>query len=201
MASHAARSAARRRPRRRSAPASAPCATPWASRCATWPSAPASARRCCPRSSAGRPARPWPSPPKIAAGLELTLSQLLRLDEGQHVVDQPRRRAPPLRARRPPLRGADAAAARPARRRLPARAGAGRHHRRPRRPADARAGQPRDRGRPRRRLWPWSSKAAATSCEPATASPSTPTFPTTSRTRARSRPRFLAVIAAGLRRS
>ena len=31
---------------------------------------------------------------KIAAGLELTLSQLLRLDEGEHVVGQPRRRAP-----------------------------------------------------------------------------------------------------------
>ena len=31
---------------------------------------------------------------KIAAGLELTLSQLLRLDEGQHVADLPRRRAP-----------------------------------------------------------------------------------------------------------
>ena len=27
---------------------------------------------------------------KIAAGLDLTLSQLLRLDEGEHVVDQPR---------------------------------------------------------------------------------------------------------------
>ena len=37
---------------------------------------------------------------KIAAGLELTLSQLLRLDEGEHVVDQPRRQAPPLPARR-----------------------------------------------------------------------------------------------------
>ena len=28
---------------------------------------------------------------KIAAGLELSLSQLLRLDEGEHVDDQPRR--------------------------------------------------------------------------------------------------------------
>ena len=31
---------------------------------------------------------------KIAAGLELTLSQLLRLDEDAHVVVSPRRRAP-----------------------------------------------------------------------------------------------------------
>ena len=49
---------------------------------------------------------------KIAAGLDLTLSQLLRLDEGEHVsiTRAGRRRTP--RARRPPLRGADAAAAR-----------------------------------------------------------------------------------------
>ena len=59
---------------------------------------------------------------KIAAGLELTLSQLLRLDEGEHVVVSRARRAPPPRARRAPLRGADAAAARPARRRLAAHA-------------------------------------------------------------------------------
>ena len=37
------------------------CARRWASRCATWPSAAGSARRCSPRSSAGRPARRWRS--------------------------------------------------------------------------------------------------------------------------------------------
>ena len=35
---------------------------------------------------------------KIAAGLDLTLSQLLRLDEGEHVVDQPRDRAAAARS-------------------------------------------------------------------------------------------------------
>ena len=49
---------------------------------------------------------------KIAAGLELSLSQLLRLDEGEHVAITALGTAPPLRARRPPLRGADPAAAR-----------------------------------------------------------------------------------------
>ena len=45
-----------------SAPASAHCARRWTSRCATWPSAAASAPRCCPRSRGGRPARRWRSP-------------------------------------------------------------------------------------------------------------------------------------------
>ena len=61
---------------------------------------------------------------KIAEGLELTLSQLLRLDEADHVVvirAKERRRLP---ARRPPRRGADPAAARPAGRRLASLAGA-----------------------------------------------------------------------------
>ena len=61
---------------------------------------------------------------KIAAGLELTLSQLLRLDEGEHVAVSRAGERRALRARRAPLRGADAAAARPARRRLAAHAGA-----------------------------------------------------------------------------
>ena len=68
---------------------------------------------------------------RIAAGLDLTLSQLLRLDEGGHVVVT---RAGERRARagaRPPHRGADPAAARPARRRLAAHARARRRHRRP----------------------------------------------------------------------
>ena len=90
---------------------------------------------------------------KIAAGLELTLSQLLRLDEGQHVAVSragERRRfergghrveelTPPLPGQRADVSlhvlepGAD--------------------DRRPRGPADARARQPRDRRRPRRRRW------------------------------------------------
>ena len=55
---------------------------------------------------------------RIAAGLELRLSQLLRLDEGGTVsVVRPAR--PPLRRRRrPPLGGPHPAAARPARRGL-----------------------------------------------------------------------------------
>ena len=83
---------------------------------------------------------------RIAAGLDLTLSQLLRLDEGGHVVvtRAGERRAP--RAARPPDRGADAAAARPARRRLAARARARRRDRARRRSAAARA-----RARARRR--------------------------------------------------
>ena len=62
------------------------CARRWTSRCATSPSAAASRRRCSRRSSAARPARRWPSPSGSPAGLELTLSQLLRLDERAHVV-------------------------------------------------------------------------------------------------------------------
>ena len=138
---------------------------------------------------------------KIAAGLELTLSQLLRLDEGEHVVDQPRRRAAPLRARRPPLRGADAAAARPARRRLAAHAGRRRRHRRPRRPADARAGQPRDRRRPRRRRWRSSSTATATSCASGDSVTFDADLPHHFENEGEEPTRFLAVIAAGLRRS
>ena len=58
---------------------------------------------------------------RIAAGLELSLSQLLRLDEAEHVVVDPRAASGRTRdARRPPHRGADPAAARPARRRLAA---------------------------------------------------------------------------------
>ena len=67
---------------------------------------------------------------KIAAGLELTLSQLLRLDEGEHVAVSRAGSRAALRARRPPLRGADPAAARPARRRLAAHPEGGRDHRR-----------------------------------------------------------------------
>ena len=56
---------------------------------------------------------------RIAAGLELRLSQLLRLDEEGIVTDRAPRRAPPRRRRRPRLRDPHPAAARPARRGLP----------------------------------------------------------------------------------
>ena len=62
---------------------------------------------------------------RIAAGLDLTLSQLLRLDERGHVVVTRAARAARPRPRRSPHRGADAAAARPAGGRLAARARAG----------------------------------------------------------------------------
>ena len=63
---------------------------------------------------------------RIAAGLDLRLSQLLRLDEdGAVTVVRRRRAAPgPVRAARPQLRDPDAAAARPARRAVAPRAGA-----------------------------------------------------------------------------
>src|SRR3954453_15747254 len=98
---------------------------------------------------------------KIAAGLELTLSQLLRLDEGQHVVLS--RAADRRRSERgghrfeeltPPLPGhaADVSlhvlepgADRPLRVRGGAPPPPGRAP-----PPDPRAGQPRNRGRPRR---------------------------------------------------
>ena len=118
MARHRDATSRRAPPATRSARASARCARRWASRCATWPSAAASARRCSRRSSAARRARRSPSPRKIAAGLELTLSQLLRLDEGQHVVVSRAGERRQRRARRAPVRGADPAAAGPARRRL-----------------------------------------------------------------------------------
>ena len=138
---------------------------------------------------------------KIAAGLELTLSQLLRLDEGEHVAIS--RAGERRRCERggPPLRGADAAAARPARRRLPAHPEARRRHRRPRRPADARARQPRDRRRPRPAPWRWSSTAAATSCAAGDSVTFDADLPHHFENEGEEPTRFLAVIAAGLRRS
>ena len=82
---------------------------------------------------------------RIAAGLELRLSQLLRLDEGGVVTIVRAGRGPPRRRRRPPLRDPQPAAARPARRALPPPARSRRRHRRSRRSADARARRPRDR--------------------------------------------------------
>ena len=59
---------------------------------------------------------------RIAGGLDLTLSQLLRLDERGHVVVTRAAQRRVRDRRRPSNRGADAAAAGPARRRLAARA-------------------------------------------------------------------------------
>ena len=87
---------------------------------------------------------------RIAAGLELRLSQLLRLDEGGTVSVVRPQRAPHRRRRRPPLGGPHPAAARPARRGLLPHRPARRPHRRPRRPADARARRARDEPRPAR---------------------------------------------------
>ena len=100
---------------------------------------------------------------RIATGLELTLSQLLRLDEGGSVTVVAQRGAPRRRRRgaRPQLRDPHPAAARAARRGVAAHAGARRGHRRPERPADARARQPRDRGRHRRRARAWSATGPA----------------------------------------
>ena len=86
---------------------------------------------------------------RIAAGLELRLSQLLRLDEDGAVTIVRAGERPPRRRRRRGHRYEvlTAAAARPARRALAPRAGARRRDRRPGRPADARARQPRDRAR------------------------------------------------------
>src|SRR4051812_34828412 len=106
---------------------------------------------------------------RIAAGLELTLSQLLRLDEDRHVVIIRRGEGPAPRAgggappggdhrwgRGPQAPGGGArgggaapAAAGPASRRLTASAGPRRGDRRSRRSAAPRAGEPRDGGRPR----------------------------------------------------
>ena len=138
---------------------------------------------------------------KIAAGLELTLSQLLRLDEGEHVAVSragERRRSergghrfeeltPPLPGQRADvsLHTLEPGATTGGRDDPPM------HEPGSRETAVVLAGHA---GAGRRRHPPRAARAA-------TASPSTPTFPITSRTKARSRPRFLAVIAAGLRRS
>ena len=94
---------------------------------------------------------------KIAAGLELTLSQLLRLDEGQHVVDHAPRPRAAIRRRgghaveelTPPLPGQRADVSLHA-------LEPGAAHRRPRRPADARAraaARPRSSSAGERRRW------------------------------------------------
>ena len=89
---------------------------------------------------------------RIAHGLELRLSQLLRLDEGSAVtvVRHGERRTGPTAASGHAYEILTPPAARPTRRALPPHARARRGHRRAGRPADARARQPRDRARSRR---------------------------------------------------
>ena len=125
---------------------------------------------------------------KIAAGLELTLSQLLRLDEGQHVVvtRAGRRRTQRRGGHRveeltPPLPGQRADVSLHTLEPGAATGGAG----------DPPMHEPGSRETAvvlERRARPSSSTAPATRSAPATASPSTPTFRITSRTRATSRP-------------
>ena len=184
-----------------SAPGSAPCARRWACRYVTSPSAAAYRRRCSRRWSVARPARRWPSRRGSPTGLDLSLSQLLRLDEGGHVASSAAAEGRTRAARRPPGRGADPAAAGaagrrllpPARRRAPPRAGAG----------DPPLHEPgsRETAVVLEGAVPGRSMASATSCAPETASPSTPTWRTTSRTTGTSRPSFSPWSPPGLRRS
>ena len=88
---------------------------------------------------------------RIASGLELRLSQLLRLDEEGTVSVVRRGEGRRGGARRPRLRGAHAAAAGPARRGHAPHARPRRRHRRPGRSAAPRARRPRDRRRRARR--------------------------------------------------
>ena len=183
-----------------SAPGSRACARRWISRFGTWPSAAASALRCSPRSRGGTRAPRWRSREKIASGLDLTLSQLLRLDEDRHVVVVRAGRGPHAAPARPQGRGADPAAARPARRRLGSHPGARRRHRRA--PTTRPCTSPAV-ARPR---WWWraprssSSTASGTSSVRATASPSTRTCPHHFENNGETDARLIAVVAAGLRR-
>ena len=124
---------------------------------------------------------------KIAAGLDLTLSQLLRLDEGEHVyVSRAGKRRRYERGGHrfeeltPPLPGQ--------------RADVSLHTLKPGATTGGSDDPPMHEPGSRETAvvlsgpWRWSPTAFAMSCTAATASPSTPIFPTTSRTKARSRP-------------
>ena len=139
---------------------------------------------------------------RIAAGLELRLSQLLRLDEAGTVTivrAAERRRGGGAAGHRfevltPPLPGQRAELSRHV-------LAPGAAHRRRGRPADARARQPRDRARRARHRRAAHRRRRARAARRATASPSTPICPTTSRTPDRSEAVLLAVVSAGLRRA
>ena len=144
-----------------------------------------SARRCSRRWSAARRARRCRWPRRIARGLELRLSQLLRLDEegAVSVVRAGERRQGPARAARPQLRDPRprrcpaSAPSFPATRLAPGAVTGG--------PGDPPMHEPGSREtalvavRHRRAAL---RRCALRARPPATASPSTPTFPTISRT-------------------
>ena len=138
---------------------------------------------------------------RIAAGLELRLSQLLRLDEDGMVTvvrREERRRGGAdghgYEILTPPLPGQRAEVSRHT-------LGAGRLHRRPRRPADARARLARDGGRRGRRRHRCTSTARATSCARATAVTFDADLPHHFENPGREEAALLAVVSAGLRRS
>ena len=105
---------------------------------------------------------------RIAAGLDLRLSQLLRLDEQGAVTITRAGRAPPRRqpAARAPRRDPHGRAGRAARRALAPHPRPGRFHRGSRRPADARAGKPRERPRGERARSSFTATARNTSFMP-----------------------------------
>ena len=141
------------------------------------------------------------SPAGSPPGLELRLSQLLRLDE-QGVVSivraGERRRGG---GGGHTDRGPHAAAARPARRAQPPRPGAGRRDRRQGRPADARARQPRDRARRGRHRRPARRRRHATSCSEGDSVTFDADLPHHFENPGPGEAALLAVVSAGLRRS
>ena len=90
-------SASRRQPNTalspQSAPASGPCASRWASPCATWRERSGVSAPMLSQVERGEASPTLAVATRIAAGLDLTLSQLLRLDEDRHLVITRRGRA------------------------------------------------------------------------------------------------------------
>ena len=141
---------------------------------------------------------------RIAGGLDLSLSQLLRLDEGGAVTvvragerarGRRRSRGHSYEVLTPPLPGqrAEVSLPRP-RRRAPRPAGAGR-------PADARAGRARDRRRARGRAAPALRRRRRTTSARATRVTFDSDLPHRFENPGKAPTRFLAVVTAGLRRS
>ena len=140
---------------------------------------------------------------RIAAGLDLSLSQLLRLDEGGAVTvvrageragGGTRQRGHSYEVLTPPLPGQRAEVSLHV-------LDAGRRHRRRRRPADARARRPRDRRRARGRARARLRRRRRTSSARATAVTFDADLPHHFENPGSDAARFLAVVAAGLRRS
>ncbi len=140
---------------------------------------------------------------RIAAGLDLRLSQLLRLDEdgAVTVVRAGRARAGRQRAPRPPLRGAD-------RRRGPVSASSSRATRSPRRPPPAAPMTRRCTSRAAARSRScragrsrWSATASATSCSEGDCVTFDADLPHHFENPGPAEAAFLAVVSAGLRRS